>query len=266
MVNCLLLVLQVFLAPNPHTLSGLANYPQLQPIVLHCQLMPMWSSSEAGSLGLVLLVNSCDLGSIMLSSCLRLVMHATGRVGGLDGFFPSFPPLRLISEFRNGGHIDPNLYQDYDELVEDHGTEMAQKIIRFRLSHMDAMQTVAAEEDLIGHSQFRRTKVTDVFLTREGWENAKVQMTLFRKDMPEEAAVLRLQDGREVPGVSFFLASVISCLFTPFKVPSFEESVRLCHTCVACGSPLSICDRYTCSPTQTSCQQVRFFSSEWLRH
>jgi hypothetical protein len=181
-------------------------------------------------------------------------MHATGRPGGWN-YFSSFLPCVLSVDFRNGGHIDPNLYEDYDELVDDYGRKMAQKIIRFRLSTVDAMKTVAEEEDLVEHSQFRKTETMCVYRTQREWENAKVQMALFRKDMPKEAATMRQYNGTDVSGVGFsrLLSHRAYGIYEHLKVSSFE-SARLCHRCRVCGSPLSIYYGYTCSPTRTPCR------------
>jgi hypothetical protein len=150
-----------------------------------------------------------------------------------------------MCDFRNGGHIDPNLWEDYHELVDDHSKEMAQKIIRFRLSTVDAMKTVAEEEDLVEHSQFRRTESTCVYLTQREWENVKVQMALFRKDMPKEAGHMRLHDGTDASGVSSPVFCHFVLIHEHLKVSYFEESARLCHRCRVCGSPLSIYYGYT---------------------
>ena len=88
---------------------------------------------------------------------------------------------------RNGGHITPVLYQDYVVLKREHGKEMAQKIIRFRLSHLEQLLQVAEEEGLLSDSQCRRVEAFDVFHDKKLFGQAKFWLEEYRKDLPEES-------------------------------------------------------------------------------
>jgi hypothetical protein len=98
---------------------------------------------------------------------------------------------------RNGGHINPPLHHDYSELKKNHGATMAQRILRWRLSHFHELQRVAIDEGLLGDSQIRNVESLDVYLSEDEYTNAKKLLEIWRKDMPEEAKFTHALDGEE---------------------------------------------------------------------
>ncbi|KAK7041797.1 hypothetical protein VNI00_009086 [Paramarasmius palmivorus] len=87
---------------------------------------------------------------------------------------------------RNGGHITPILYAEYGELKKKFGKEMAQKIIRFRLAHLDELIQVAREENLLEDSQARVVQTFDVFFDKTFFEDSKECLKVYLDDFPEE--------------------------------------------------------------------------------
>ena len=87
---------------------------------------------------------------------------------------------------RNGGHITPVLYPDYIGLKETYGKEMAKKIIRFRLSHLEQLLAVAKEENLLDDSQCRQVEAFDVFHDAGLFRKALSWLREYQTDLPEE--------------------------------------------------------------------------------
>lgn len=86
---------------------------------------------------------------------------------------------------RNGGHINPPLYHDYEDLKNTLGLRAAQHIIRFRLAHLEIQrhigQTDAADADC------REVEAVDVYYDEETFEEAKRLLKVYKRDMPVEA-------------------------------------------------------------------------------
>ncbi|KAJ7259835.1 nucleotide-binding domain-containing protein [Mycena rebaudengoi] len=86
---------------------------------------------------------------------------------------------------RNGGHISPNLYQDYSRLVAAYGTAAARDIIRFRLAHLPTLLEVAAEEDLLQEAQARKVQQIDVYLEDQLYRHAQRDLEEYVHGLPE---------------------------------------------------------------------------------
>ncbi|KAG9223281.1 hypothetical protein CCMSSC00406_0000030 [Pleurotus cornucopiae] len=114
------------------------------------------------------------------------------------------PPIRVImleardacsgATARNGGHITPPLYHDYSSLKKEFGAAIAQRIIRFRLAHLQEFLRVAEEEGLLIDSQARRVQTFDVFFDRETFLQAKAKLEEYSRDMPNEGKVYSALD------------------------------------------------------------------------
>jgi hypothetical protein len=89
------------------------------------------------------------------------------------------------------------LYQDYAVLNREHGKEMAQKIIRFRLSHLEQLLQVAEEEGLSSDSQCRRVEAFDVFHDKNLFRQAKSWLEEYQEDLPEESRNYRIYETAE---------------------------------------------------------------------
>ncbi|KAJ3501174.1 hypothetical protein NMY22_g19016 [Coprinellus aureogranulatus] len=98
---------------------------------------------------------------------------------------------------RNGGHITPVLYQDYVALKKEHGKDMAQKIVRFRLSHLEELLQVAEEEGLLDDSQCRRVEAFDVFHDKDLFSEAKAWFREYKEDLPEESRHYKIYETPE---------------------------------------------------------------------
>lgn len=60
---------------------------------------------------------------------------------------------------RNGGRINCVAVQDFDKYSRLYGVEMAKKIVRFELAHLDELTAVAKD---LGDEAFKRTEVREV--------------------------------------------------------------------------------------------------------
>ncbi|KAF7319390.1 FAD-dependent protein [Mycena chlorophos] len=87
---------------------------------------------------------------------------------------------------RNGGHITPNLFHDYQELKETHGQEAAQQIIRFRLAHYDELLKISTEEELLEDSQCRPVDTFDLHLEQATYDAAKANLDAYLRDLPDQ--------------------------------------------------------------------------------
>ncbi|KAG1857114.1 FAD dependent oxidoreductase-domain-containing protein [Suillus subluteus] len=62
---------------------------------------------------------------------------------------------------RNGGHIFPATYHDYEDLKKRVGEDMAKKMIRFRKAHLDEILAIAVEEGITEYTQCRAVEGVD---------------------------------------------------------------------------------------------------------
>lgn len=94
------------------------------------------------------------------------------------------------------------LYEQYPELREAFGAEMAARIIRFRLAHIPALLEAAREEGLLEESQCRRVDAFDVFMNKEQFAESKRRLEMYSREMPEESGEYRVREGEEAIEVS----------------------------------------------------------------
>ncbi|KAF7292855.1 FAD-dependent protein [Mycena indigotica] len=93
---------------------------------------------------------------------------------------------------RNGGHITPNLFHDYQDLKTAYGGDVAKQIIHFRLGHLQELLKVATAEDILVDSQCRKVETYDLFLDEDKYETAKVNLDAYLKDFPEQVSNWRI--------------------------------------------------------------------------
>jgi hypothetical protein len=98
---------------------------------------------------------------------------------------------------RNGGHIAPPLYHDYLSLKRDHGQVVAQKVIKFRLAHLEELRRVAEEEGILPETQWREVETVDVFYNAELFQKAKVKVQRYKADLPFDAEHHRVYEAEE---------------------------------------------------------------------
>ncbi|KAL1988363.1 hypothetical protein VTN96DRAFT_10046 [Rasamsonia emersonii] len=89
---------------------------------------------------------------------------------------------------RNGGHCKEVPYVDYAELKAMYGKEGAMKIVRFRLSQLDAMFDIANKlgPDVVASSMLRRVEGVDIYFDRKVYEQMKARLASWLEDFPEE--------------------------------------------------------------------------------
>jgi glycine/D-amino acid oxidase-like deaminating enzyme len=89
---------------------------------------------------------------------------------------------------RNGGHIKETPFHEYGRLAEQHGKDAAQKLIRFRLSHLDALVSFTQQlgEDAVIDSEIRKVETVDAIFDIQ-WQKIKAMLQHFLNDFPEEA-------------------------------------------------------------------------------
>ena len=115
---------------------------------------------------------------------------------------------------RNGGHIAPNIYNEYYELKEAYGKSVAQDILRFRLAHISTLLEVAKEEQLHEESQARLVEHIDAFLQPEKFASSQRELEDYLREVPKD-----LREGfessseRTTIDVSVGKAQYFMCLF-----------------------------------------------------
>jgi hypothetical protein len=126
---------------------------------------------------------------------------ATGRYVIVQVRLGRRQPIDLLCACRNGGHVAPILYQDYEDLKRRHGKEVAAQIIRFRLSHLDEFLAVATKEGLLQDSQCRKVRLYDVFGNNTLYRHAKRLFKIYAQDLPSESSdfeIIETEGGLEV--------------------------------------------------------------------
>ncbi|KAH8835755.1 FAD dependent oxidoreductase [Flagelloscypha sp. PMI_526] len=84
---------------------------------------------------------------------------------------------------RNGGHITPPWYHDYTELVTKHGENQAHKIIKFWLSHIPELLSLAETEGLLHDSQCRLVDTFDVYADPTLFDTALKNYNAYMKEL-----------------------------------------------------------------------------------
>ena len=103
---------------------------------------------------------------------------------------------------RNGGHISPNVYNEFSQLKTTHGLSTALQIIRFRLAHISALILAAGDEHLLADSQARTVQEYDVYLNQELFDESKGELREFVKEAPEAAEGFTVIEGGKAVEVS----------------------------------------------------------------
>lgn len=105
---------------------------------------------------------------------------------------------------RNGGHIKETPYLEYGQLREKYGKDAAQKLLRFRLSHLDAIMSFAQQlgEDAVLDSEIRKVETVDVVFDEMQWQKIKAMLQHFLNDFPEEAGKWKAYERGDVVTVS----------------------------------------------------------------
>lgn len=104
---------------------------------------------------------------------------------------------------RNGGHCLETA-EEYLELKETRGKESAQKIVGFRMKHLDALMKTAELYGIVDEAQIRRVQFLSAHFDEESWKYSKSSIEAFKDDMPEEHVRLGLEvlEGQDEMNVS----------------------------------------------------------------
>lgn len=105
---------------------------------------------------------------------------------------------------RNGGHIKETPFHEYGQLAEQYGKDAAQKLIRFRLSHLDALVSFTQKlgEDAVRESEIREVETVDAIFDETQWQKMKAMLQHFLDDFPEEAGKWKAYERADAVTVS----------------------------------------------------------------
>ncbi len=106
---------------------------------------------------------------------------------------------------RNGGHINPPLFDDWEGNKEEYGEEAARMLVKFRLAHVKEMQRISIAEDVLTESQVRVTEHVEAYMDANAFEEAKDGLSRWKEDMPGEAAPYRAYEGVDATQVREFV-------------------------------------------------------------
>ena len=95
---------------------------------------------------------------------------------------------------RNGGHINPPLFDDWKNNKELYGEEDAKRLVKFRLAHVQEMQAIAREEGIVAESQVRVTEHLEAYTDVEDFEEARDKFLAWQEAMPDESAPFEAHD------------------------------------------------------------------------
>jgi glycine/D-amino acid oxidase-like deaminating enzyme len=122
----------------------------------------------------------------------------SGATGRFDhSFLTADDSLSVLLLHRNGGHISPPLYHDYTTLQADHGNDIAQKMIKFRLAHLHELRRAAEEEGVLEESQWREVETVDVFYNQDRFDKAKMKVQRYQQDLAFESSHHRVYESAE---------------------------------------------------------------------
>ena len=105
--------------------------------------------------------------------------------------------VRAAPLHRNGGHITPPVYQDFAILQQDHGDAGAQRMIKFRVAHIQELRRAAEEEGILEQSQWRQVETVDAFFNQEMFAKAKAKVQDYQQALPSEASYYRVYESAE---------------------------------------------------------------------
>ncbi|KAF8966875.1 FAD dependent oxidoreductase [Flammula alnicola] len=117
---------------------------------------------------------------------------------------------------RNGGHIAPNIYNEYVDLRKTYGASLAQEILRFRLAHISSLIATAREENLLNESQARLVEGFDVFMHPDMFSEAKDDLKTFLKDVSKELGngFDVIEDRESIESLQL-VSSIVGCITKP---------------------------------------------------
>lgn len=186
---------------------------------------------------------------------------------------------------RNGGHISPPLYHDWAALQKQYGDVTAQKLIKFRLAHLQELRQVAEEEGILDKSQWRAVDLVDVYYDHRSFDRAKVKLSKYQQDLPFEASHHRVYEAAEALETFHLADDVVGCIVSgagaihPYKfvtgilsnlLAQHPDNFFLCTNtpCVSISGPSSSTRYYTVTTPQgkTHTPHVIHATNGWCAH
>lgn len=143
-----------------------------KPLPVQADIVIIGSGITGASIARTLLENGSKSGSSDRKPSV-IILEARDICSGATG--------------RNGGHILETA-DEYAELADSFGEEVAKKTLRFRLAHLKEMLQTAEELGLIEEVQARKVQFLSAFFGEEPWQDALERLRRFQADMPEESA------------------------------------------------------------------------------
>jgi hypothetical protein len=188
--------------PHPYPTQAFWTVPRAEiannrsRLPKHADVVIIGSGISGTSIARVLL-DAEDGPSVVMLEAREACSGATGR-----SVLPYSTTLqrtqkKLFGDNRNGGHINPIIYQDFPSLLKTHGVQTAKNLIQFRLAHFAELLAVAEEEGILNESQCREVEACDVYLDRPAWRDAKEKLACLEREMPLEAKAFRVYEKSE---------------------------------------------------------------------
>lgn len=97
---------------------------------------------------------------------------------------------------RNGGQMAANVGEEYMDLAEVHGPEMAGNIAKFTFRNLEKMRELIEEYDAVETSEMQQLKKLRVFLTEDKFNDFKKSIARLEADHPSLAGLYTIL-GRE---------------------------------------------------------------------
>ncbi|KAL4066847.1 FAD dependent oxidoreductase [Scleroderma yunnanense] len=173
------------------------------PIAKHCSQLPDYADFVVIGSGITgtsvvrrLLVGCKEAG--IVDSVKVVMLEARDACSGATG--------------RNGGHISPILYDDWETLQTTYGNVVAEKVIKFRLAHLHQLRQVAEEEGILEASQWREVDLVDVFYEQEMFEREKAKLRKYERDLPFEASHHQVYEEAQAKETFHLADDVVGCI------------------------------------------------------
>ncbi|KAF3402002.1 hypothetical protein F1880_009924 [Penicillium rolfsii] len=99
---------------------------------------------------------------------------------------------------RNGGQMAANAGEEYMQLAEVHGPEMAGKIARFTLRNLEKMQALIEEYDAVEISEMQKLQKLRVFMTDGKFEDFKKSIARLEADHASMKGIYTIIDADTV--------------------------------------------------------------------
>ncbi|EKM59345.1 uncharacterized protein PHACADRAFT_249776 [Phanerochaete carnosa HHB-10118-sp] len=116
---------------------------------------------------------------------------------------------------RNGGHINPPLWNDWKNLKARYGEKDARKLNSFRLAHVRELQAIASREDILKESQVRVTEHLEVFFTQDDFTEEREALEEWKEDGPEVAQEYVAYAGTEAQEKFSLSKRAAGCILGP---------------------------------------------------